>query len=162
MREARILVRVHDRPGALERVLGLVRRRAAAVRRSSIATGGDGVLEVLLRVDASRTPADRLCHDLRGLYDVLDVREMADAPDAPTREMLLAWVRPGAARGAPATARVLAVETAGVLLELTGSPDEIDGVLARLGETGAVTAVRSGEVAAPAPVPNTLPERNSE
>jgi hypothetical protein len=38
----------------------------------------------------------------------------------------------------------------GCLLELAGTPEEIDDVLARLGEHGTVFAsVRSGEVAAP-------------
>ena len=59
--------------------------------------------------------------------------------------------------------RVVAFGPNGCLLEVTGSPDEIDALLARLDELGVVTAsVRSGEVAAPQiGNPTPLPGRDS-
>jgi acetolactate synthase small subunit len=148
--------RLHDRPGALERVIGLLRRRAFAVRRMSVAHARD-VIEVVLRIDPARTPPDRIRAELLNLHDIIAV-DGADAPPVPpTRELLLAWVRPGTP--APTTnGRVLSTTSAGVLLEITGSPEEIDDVLARLDQLGeAVNIVRSGEVATPAgpaPEPN--------
>jgi acetolactate synthase small subunit len=155
------LARVHDRPGALERLVGLLRRRAFAVRRLSVGLGDDGALEVLLRVDDANATGDRVRAELLALHDVIDVRDLAD-PHTPavTRELLLAWIRPDAAPAATGSARVVAVAGGQCLLELTGSPDEIDAVIARMGSHGMLSSsVRSGEVAAPVRTA-TNPERS--
>jgi acetolactate synthase small subunit len=145
--------RLHDRPGALERLIGLLRRRAFAVRRMSVSHARD-VVEVVLRIDPARTPPERVRAELLNLHDIIAVDGASAPPVPPTREMLLAWVRPGTPRAAT-NGRVLSSSAAGVLLEITGSPEEIDDVLTRLDELGeAVNVVRSGEVATPSPEPS--------
>jgi acetolactate synthase small subunit len=150
MNEGLLLARVSDRPGALERAVGLIRRRAFAVRRLSISLAHDAALELLLRIDETHTSRERVRQELLGLHDVLEVRDLGAAPRL-TRELLLAWIKPTAAPQAPGAARVVAVSAeGGCLLELAGTPAEIDDVLARLREHGTVFAsVRSGEMAAP-------------
>jgi acetolactate synthase small subunit len=153
MSSATLRARLHDRPGALERLIGLLRRRAFAVRRMSVAHAR-GVIEVVLRIDPARTPPDRVRAELLNLHDIIAVDGAGAPPVPPTREMLLAWVRPGTPEAAT-NGRVLSTTSAGVLLEITGSPEEIDDVLTRLDQLGgAVNIVRSGEVATPAPQPN--------
>jgi acetolactate synthase small subunit len=163
MSEAPLLARLHDRPGALERAIGLIRRRAHGVLRMSVAAAPNGVLELVVRVDEARTPRARVRADLLALEDLIEVRDLADGGPPLTRELLLAWIQPAAAPRATVAGRVVAFGPNGCLLEVTGSPDEIDALLARLDELGVVTAsVRSGEVAAPRiDNPTPLPGRDS-
>jgi acetolactate synthase-1/3 small subunit len=150
MSEAQILARLRDRPGALERAIGLIRRRAHAIRRLSVASTADGEIEIVLRVDEARTSSERVCRDLLALEDLVEVRDLAGGEPPLTRELLLAWIRPEAAPRATVAGRIVAYSAQGCLLEATGTPDEIDALLAQLDEHGMVAAsVRSGEVAAP-------------
>jgi acetolactate synthase small subunit len=161
---ALLLVRVQDRPGALERVLGLIRRRVLAVRRLSVSLG-DGGLEVALRVDETKTPSDRLRAELASLTDVSSVTA---EPERRTRELAVARLRAGGAvpPATPArpgeTWRVLANGAEGIVVEITGSPEEVDAALARLRADGVLSsAMRSGEVALPG-WPDTTPPPPAE
>ena len=139
-----LLVRVADRPGALERVLGLIRRRVLVVHRLSLSVG-DGVLEVALRVDETRTSSDRLRAELASLTDVTDVTA---EPARRTREMAIARLRGGAPAGG--AWRVLSNGADGAVVEITGAPEDVDAALARLRADGVLSgATRSGEVALP-------------
>ncbi len=132
MSEARLVVRLRKTADALERVVALVRRRAFMVRRLSLAEAGHDVVEVYLRIDEAKTPRDRVRVELEKLVDVLDVRDATAGPaGAGARELLLARV-------------------GGAVVELTGTPEELDAALARLTADGALRAfVRSGEVMLP-------------
>jgi acetolactate synthase small subunit len=141
-----LLVRVADRPGALERVLGLIRRRVLAVRRLSLSVG-DGVLELALRVDETRTPSERLRAELASLTDVVDA---AAEPARHTREMAIARLRGGAPAGDAWRVLSNGSEGGGAVVEITGTPEEVDAALARLRADGVLSgAMRSGEVALP-------------
>lgn len=72
MREWGLLVRVHDRPGALERVLGLARRRAMALRTDSIARGADGRWSVVFQATVDEARIEHYANEFRELVD-LDV-----------------------------------------------------------------------------------------
>ncbi|MBI4538889.1 MAG: acetolactate synthase small subunit [Gemmatimonadetes bacterium] len=150
-RECRILARVRDRPGALERVAGLLRRRAFAVRRFSVAQAEEGILEILLRVQDQRTPPERVESELRCLVDVVEVRRIEDRPTRATRELVLARVRGGVSAAEIDVGRPLPDGEGGTVLEITGPPEEVDAVLRRLAESGVISGfVRSGEIAVPA------------
>jgi len=147
--EARLVVRLRKTADALERVIALVRRRAFILRRLSLAEAGHDVVEICLRIDDSRTPRDRVRVELEKLVDVLDVRDTTAEPATRgTRELLLARLHPERATdtGAGRTLR----DDRGTVLELTGSPEELDAALARLAADGALQDfVRSGEVMLP-------------
>ena len=132
MSEGRLVVRVKRTHDALERVIALVRRRAFQVRRLSVAEAGHDTVLVSLRIDESRTPRDRVRLELEKLVDVLDVRDATAGPaDGGARELLLARV-------------------GGAVVELTGSPEEVDAALERFTADGALEGfVRSGEVMLP-------------
>ncbi len=86
MSEALIVARLRDRPGALERAVSLLRRRALAVRRLSVNAAGDGVIELIVRVDESRTPRERVRVELLGLADLLEIADAAVVPVHPATE----------------------------------------------------------------------------
>lgn len=67
-----ILVRVHDRPGALERVLGLARRRSMELRTDSIVRSSDGRWSVVFRVTGDGARVDHYAKEFGELVD-LDV-----------------------------------------------------------------------------------------
>lgn len=143
MSQLLLIVRVADRSGALERVLGLLRRRVLFVHRLSLAAS-DGLPELVLRVDEARTPRERLRAELQSLVDVVDVCELT----APTRELVVARLTPGA-RASDAW-RLVSSDIDGAVVEFTGSPEDVDAALARLQSTGALMHVaRSGELLLP-------------
>jgi acetolactate synthase regulatory subunit len=86
MTEALIVARLRDRPGALERALGLLRRRAFAVRQLSVDAAGDGIVELVVRVDESRTPRERVRLELLGLADLVEIADAAVVPVQPRTE----------------------------------------------------------------------------
>ena len=65
-----LLVRVHDRPGALERVLGLARRRAMSLSTDSIARGADGRWSVVFRSTGGDARVDHYVNEFRELVDL--------------------------------------------------------------------------------------------
>lgn len=70
MREWGLLIRVHDRPGALERVLGLARRRAMSLRIDSIARGADGRWSVVFQTTGASARIDHYASEFRELIDL--------------------------------------------------------------------------------------------
>lgn len=70
-----LLVRTADRPGALERLLGLVRRKAMKLRPEGFGRQGPGdTWAVVLAPTAPDVPLHRYVHDIRALVDVEDVQ----------------------------------------------------------------------------------------
>ena len=65
-----LLVRVHDRPGALERVLGLARRRAMSLRADAIARGADGIWSVVFQATVEGELVDHYAAEFRELVDL--------------------------------------------------------------------------------------------
>jgi acetolactate synthase small subunit len=140
------IVRVADRSGALERVLGLLRRRVLAIHRLSLAAG-DGALELALRLDEARTPRDRLRAELLGLVDVMDV---SDEAAAPTRELAVARLRPGVSAAEHGGWRLVSNGAEGAVVEVSGTPDEVEAALTALRQAGVLLcATRSGEITVP-------------
>lgn len=156
-----VLLRLHDRPGALERVLGAIRRKVLTVRRLSLHAPADGWHEVVLRFDPGGTPEERIMAELGSLYDVHEVRPLPAHPDTPTREMALAHLRHGPEPDV--TGRVVGRGPEGIVLEVTGTPAEIDAALDRLRASGALAAaVRTGEVVVPIARGASAPEAGLE
>lgn len=76
------LVHLRDEPAALERFLGLVRRRRLAVERLSVNPGPDGMVEVRFHLDESRTAAARLAAELEALVDLARLERLAGADES--------------------------------------------------------------------------------
>jgi len=141
------LARLRNTPTALERFIGLLRRRAFALERFSVSAAGDGTWEVCLRFDGARTVPERVHAEVGNLVDVLSLERLPQEGDQGTRELVLARLKPGGVPPGPEW-RMVSQEPEGSLVELTGSPVEIEAALATLG--GRVRAVvRSGELVVP-------------
>lgn len=145
-----ILVRIQDRKGALERVLGLLRRKALTVRTSSLSRGHGGILELFLREDPQAPPSSRIRPELSGLVDVLDVQELGETGQMITREMVLMRVLPGSGPLLPDLGRIVAEGPEGDVLEVTGTPAEVNAAIAEMKSRSLLASFRrTGEIPAP-------------
>jgi len=153
------LVRIQDHPGALERVLSTLRRKYLGVETISLFPGPRGVYEALLKTSPSGPPPDRVKAELENLVDVREVRGLGGSDGLETREMALVRVPPGSGPFLTDRGRLINQQDDGDLLEITGSPSEVDAALADLAGREVLTGFhRTGEV----PTPPGLPYRKGE
>jgi acetolactate synthase-1/3 small subunit len=132
-----VLVQLHDRPGALYRAIGLIRRRDYNV--SSLVVGASeraGTSRMVLVVEAA--DVHQIVQQLSRLVDVLSVSEMG-GEDAAVRETALAVVdvsdhdhRALMATAIASGARVTDHTGSRVLLEITAEPARVDGFVAAM------------------------------
>lgn len=145
---------VEDKPGVLNRVASLFRRRAFNIESLTVGrTEQDGVSRMTIVVDADEIMARRIEANLYKLVNVLRVDDVTDKP-AVVRD--LALIKVSAANGRRAEilqladvfrARVVDIEERSLMLEVTGSEDKIEGILNVLKPFGIVEMVRTGIVA---------------
>jgi acetolactate synthase small subunit len=144
------LVRVQDQKGALERVLGVLRRKALKVSPVSISRGPKGLMEVFLKTTHPALPSHRVEPELASLTDVLEVQELGETGPLITRELALMRVSPGSKPFLPEGTRIVGTHPEGDLLEFTGTSNEVDAALTSLAGQRVLTAFRrTGEVPAP-------------
>ena len=145
-------VYVEDKPGVLNRVASLFRRRAFNIE--SLTVGGTetpGVSRMTIVVDADDHGAKRLEANLYKLVNILRVHDLTAEP-AVHRELVMIKV-------ATATrddrvhvlqlvdvfrARVVDVAPGSVIVETTGAEEKIDGLLEVLRPHGVLELVRTG------------------
>jgi acetolactate synthase-1/3 small subunit len=147
-------VYVEDRPGVLNRVSSLFRRRnfniiSLAVGHSE--TAGVSRMTVVVQTDAGG--AQRIQAHLYKLIHVISVEDITNRP-AVIRDLALIKVaadresRPEIMQLAEVFgARVVDVAPASVVLEMAGSEAKIDGLLDVLRPYGVLEMVRTGRVA---------------
>jgi hypothetical protein len=144
------LVRVRNHAGALERVLGTLRRKALAVESLSFFPGPGGAQEILVRTSPSGPDPSRVKAELESLVDVAEVLDLGRAESLETRELALARVPPGSGPFLVDSGRLLSQDPEGDLLEITGAPEEVDRALAELASRDLLTGFhRTGEVPTP-------------
>jgi acetolactate synthase I/III small subunit len=149
---------VRDRPGAIERLLGVLRRRAPGFTTVSVAaTDEPGVVSVTINLTSTRAVAEHAVSHLRKLVDVrwaagmpasstdgeVLLSELAlirVACDAQTRREVVALAHLFAARPVDVTDTSLT-------LEISGSHDRIDNLLRLLRPLGIRELARTGRVA---------------
>jgi len=149
-----LLCTVDDVPGVLNRVASLFRRRAFNIVSLTVGrTETSGVSRLTVVVDADDETAHRLEASLYKLVDVLDVRELAHT-EAVARELALIKVRADQAMRAQVVqlvdlfrARVVHVGPEALVVEITGTRDKVDGLVAVLAPHGILEMTRTGEVA---------------
>jgi acetolactate synthase regulatory subunit len=77
-----LLVRVHDRPGSLERVLGLARRRAMSLKTESVVRSADGHWSVMFQCTADEAPVDHYANEFRELLDLVVALPLRFSPQS--------------------------------------------------------------------------------
>ena len=147
-----LVARLQDVTGSLERLLGLLRRRALPIGSLSLYQAEDDILEVVLRFGDLDTPEDRVAAEVSSLYDVLSVRRPDQASCDATRELAVVKTNSDLEPLLPETVSDVLQCQGSDSMELSGTPHAIDQALAYLQEQGLISGVsRSGEMFPPGP-----------
>jgi acetolactate synthase-1/3 small subunit len=144
---------VEDKPGVLNRVASLFRRRAFNIESLSVGrTEEPGVSRMTIVVDSDQTSAERVMAYLDRLINVLHVEDLGGVP-AIARDLALVKVAAAADRAAllrivdETRAHIVDSGEQTMTVEITGEPPHVDEVIHRLTSVGIVEMVRTGRVA---------------
>ncbi len=148
-----LVVLIHDRPGAVDRVVGLLRRRRANMQTIILgrSTQAD-VVRVTIGIDDSQVSVDQLVEQLRKIVDVVEVTNLA-AQEAITRELALIKINATGSQvqeildyGQRFAAHIIEVTTETVTLEIVSSEDQIEHLLEGVTSYGVREIARSGNI----------------
>ena len=145
---------VEDKPGVLNRVASLFRRRTFNIESLTVGhTDQAGVSRMTIVVDTDDLGARRV---EANLYKLVNVLRVDDVTAQPTVERDLALIKVAARNGRRTEvlqlvdiyrARVVDVTNESVVVEITGTEDKIDGLLEVLRPYGVLEMARTGRVA---------------
>src|SRR5947207_3189365 len=147
-------VYVDNKPGVLNRVASLFRRRAFNIESLTVGrTEEPGISRMTVVVETDEYGARRL---EANLYKLIPVRRVDNITSRPTISRDLALIKVSAAGDVRAQvmqlvevyrARVVDVSPESLVIEATGTEDKIDSLLDVLRPYGVVEMVRTGRVA---------------
>jgi acetolactate synthase-1/3 small subunit len=148
-----LAVYVDDRPGVLNRVASLFRRRAFNIESLTVGhTETPGVSRMTVVVDTDAYGARRL---EANLYKLVPVRRVDDITNAPSIARDLALIKVAATGDARThvmqfvdiyRARIVDVSPESLVIETTGTEDKIDSLVEALRPYGVIEMVRTGRV----------------
>jgi acetolactate synthase-1/3 small subunit len=145
---------VEDKPGVLNRVASLFRRRAFNIESLTVGhTEQPGVSRMTIVVGSGRTNVQKVAQNLYKLVNVIKVEDVSEKP-AVMRDLALIKVRAnGGARSEVLQivetfrARVVDVALDTLMVEVTGTDEKVDGLVEVLRPFGILELVRTGRVA---------------
>lgn len=145
---------VEDKPGVLNRVASLFRRRAFNIESLTVGrTAEPGISRMTVVLGTDQVSVDRVTAYLYKLVNVMQVEDLGETPSL-ARELALVKVAvAGHERGTllrlvdEARAHVVDAGEQTLTLEVTGEPAHLDAVIARLEPLGIIEMVRTGSVA---------------
>lgn len=148
------VVLVEDKPGVLDRVASLFRRRAYNIESLAVGhTDRKGVSHVTVVINADDRVARLVEANLYKLVNVLDVQDVSHVP-AVTRDLALIKVRASHERRAEVMqvaevfrARVVDVSPEALIFEITGTEEKINSLVDVLRPFGILELARTGRVA---------------
>ena len=148
------VVLVEDRPGVLDRVASLFRRRGYNIESLAVGhTDKPGVSHITVVMNADDRIARLVEANLYKLVNVLDVQDVSNAPSV-TRDLALIKVRAGHDRRVEVLqvaevfrARVVDVSPEALIFEITGTEDKINSLVDVLRPFGILGLARTGRVA---------------
>jgi acetolactate synthase-1/3 small subunit len=145
------VVQVADKPGVLNRVSSLVRRRGYNIESLTVGHAGTpGVSRITLVVDANAEAAARIEANLYKLVHVLKVQNVTEIP---TVFRYLALIKVAASSESRSQvmqlvdvfrARVVDVAPDSLIIEITGADEKIDGLLEILRPFGVLEVAKTG------------------
>jgi acetolactate synthase-1/3 small subunit len=150
-----LIATVADRPGVLNRVASLFRRRAFNIESLTVGhTERTGVSRMTIVVDSRRTDAKKVAQNLEKLVDVLDVEDITDRP-AILHDLALikVHIQDRIARSEilrivdSLQAKLIDMCPQTAIVEIVGSERKIDTVVEALRPHGILEMVRTGRVA---------------
>ncbi len=145
---------VEDKPGVLNRVASLFRRRNFNIESLTVGhTEREGISRMTIVTQVDEYTARRTEANLYKLVNVLRVEEVTHRPTV-MRDLALIKVRADAERRTEVLqicdifrARVVDVAAGALIVEITGTEEKIDGLLEVLRPFGVLEMVRTGRVA---------------
>ena len=149
-----LVVLVEDKPGVLNRVASLFRRRVFNIESLSVGhTAEPGISRMTIVIDSDQASAERVTAYLYKLVNVLQVEDLREIPSV-SRDLALVKVavaghdRAHLLRVVDETrAHIVDSGDQTMTLEITGEPPHVDSVIARLEPLGIIEMVRTGQVA---------------
>lgn len=148
------VVQVADKPGVLNRVSSLVRRRGYNIESLTVGhTSTPGVSRMTVVVDADPSAAARIEANIYKLVHVLSVENVTDVP---TVFRYLALIKVAASADTRTQimqlvdvfrARVVDVAPDSLIIECTGTDEKIEGLLEILRPFGLMEVAKTGRVA---------------
>lgn len=146
---------VEDKPGVLNRVASLFRRRAFNIESLTVGhTEQPGVSRMTIVVETGHAGAEKAAQNLRKLVNVIRVEDVTERP-AVVRDLALIKVRTdgGDARAEVLQivdafrARVVDVSLEALMIEVTGTEDKVNSLVQVLEPFGVIEMARTGQVA---------------
>lgn len=152
--EHTLVALVEDKPGVLNRVASLFRRRNFNIESLTVGhTHIPGVSRMTIVVGAGRTDAYLVEMNLNKLVNVISVRDVTQDRTV-SRDLALIKVRADAAARAEISqivdifrAKIVDVSQASLIVEITGDEAKIDSMIGLLQPFGIIEMVRTGRVA---------------
>jgi len=149
-----LIALVEDKPGVLNRVASLFRRRAFNIESLTVGhTEQPGISRMTIVVDSSQAEAERVTANLYKQVNVIQVENLSNSPMV-TRDLALIKVNTPSNRRAEIMqlvdvfrARIVDVGNDSLIVEITGAEDKIDGLVDVLRPFGIIEMVRTGTVA---------------
>jgi acetolactate synthase-1/3 small subunit len=145
---------VEDRPGTLNRVVSLFRRRNFNIESLTVGrTEREGVSRITLRTHADEDTARRIEANLYKVMNVLRVRDITHAASV-MRELAFIKVKAGHQQRGELLrvcelfrARVVDLHSSSTTVEITGTQDKVHRLIEVLRPFGIIELVRTGAVA---------------
>lgn len=149
-----LVVLVEDKPGVLNRVASLFRRRAFNIESLTVGhTETPGMSRMTIVVDGEQVSVERLISYLYKLVNVLQVEDLTGKPMV-SRDLAMIKVSTTSENRAEIfqvadvfRARVVDVTASSLTIEVTGDEEKIDGLVEVLKPIGIIEMVRTGAVA---------------
>jgi acetolactate synthase-1/3 small subunit len=145
------VVHVADKPGALNRVASLVRRRGYNIESLTVGhTGTPGLSRMTVVVDATPDAAARI---EANLYKLVHVQRVENVTTLPAVYRYLALIKVAATSESRSQvmqlvdvfrARVVDVAPDSLIIEVTGADEKIDGLLEILRPFGVLEVAKTG------------------
>lgn len=154
MQKHTLIALVEDKPGVLNRVASLFRRRAFNIESLTVGhTEQPGVSRMTIVVDSTQTDAERVVANLYKQVNVIQVADLSGQPMV-SRDLALIKINTPADRRSEIMqlvevfrARIVDVGNDSMIVEITGAGDKIDGLVEVLRPFGILEMVRTGVVA---------------
>ncbi len=149
-----LIALVEDKPGVLNRVASLFRRRAFNIESLTVGhTEHSGISRMTIVVDSDRTDVQKVAQNLYKLVNVIRVEDVTEQPVV-MRDLALIRVRANGSTRSEVMqivdtfrARVVDVGLETLMVEVTGAEEKIDGLVDVLRPFGVMEMVRTGRVA---------------
>ena len=155
MSQSRLLsVLVDNKPGVLQRVASMIRRRGFNIDTLAVGpTDDEAFSRITLTLDGAVHPIDQVTKQLHKLVNVLKIRDL-EPEQTLARELALFKVSADGANRAEVMqiceifrAKVVDVGRRSLVVEVTGTCDKVDAFEALVRPFGLIEMARTGEIA---------------